>query len=984
MNARTRQLAAAIVVLALTVGGFFGARALGQRDARRDSQHRAELAATEVRDRVEQAANLTDGVRRFLAGPVGPGVSAEQFIDVGTRWLGPVGVPASAWIEQVSGSERASYERRTGLGIVALTRSGGVAPVGARRTYLPATLATRVPPMTTAGLDLESMPGVADAVARPQTDYRASATPLVTLMDGTQGVFLVQAAQRLERGGLVEPGFVVLFMPASWLLSAAADTDGSTANLALAVGGASTGSPGSGATARSTFTVAGEPFVVGVPRVAVHGASAVLPWIILGAGLVLAALAGALGVDAARRAKAKADVDRLFMLSPDLIVVVGFDGYFKRVNPAFETRLGYTEQEALARPLYEFVHPDDREQTEVEMRRLSEGRTLVSFENRYVAKDGSRRLIDWTATPVLNEGVIYGVGRDVTERRRAERELIAAEERHRTLAQAQTALRHVATLVARRASPREVFTATAVEANRLLGSDSAALARYEPDGTATVLAIDGVSEDEIPVGLRIPLDGESAMATVVRTGRTAWAESFDDASGSVAEIARRLSVRSSVGAPIVVEGRLWGVIVVTSRGLPLPTEIEGRLADFTELVATGIADAESRAALARLADEQVALRRVATLVAEGVAPAEVFAAVADEVGRLLDAEAAVIARLEPDGTVTIVAAGGATNDAFALGRRVNLEPGTVIATVLRTGRSAQADESSGIARRSGTYTSVGVPIIVEGALWGAIATAAERDRFPGGTEQRMAEFTELAATAIANAEGRAELNASRARIVATADATRRRIERDLHDGTQQRLVSLALELRAAQAAVPRELDEHRATLARTVEGLTSVLDDLREFARGIHPGILAEGGLGPALKTLAHRSVIPVELDVRAEMPLPEGVEVAAYYIVSESLTNVAKYAHASVVHVAVEARDHVLRVSVRDDGRGGADAARGSGLVGLKDRAEAMGGTMSLQSPPGAGTSLVVELPIDDPTGGVTTRGSGRPAAAARLAERR
>jgi signal transduction histidine kinase len=225
------------------------------------------------------------------------------------------------------------------------------------------------------------------------------------------------------------------------------------------------------------------------------------------------------------------------------------------------------------------------------------------------------------------------------------------------------------------------------------------------------------------------------------------------------------------------------------------------------------------------------------------------------------------------------------------------------------------------------------------------------------------EFTELLATAIANAENRAELDASRARIVATADATRRRIERDLHDGAQQQLVSLALELRTAQAAMPPELDEHRAELSRVIEGLTDVLEELREIALGIHPAILAEGGLGPALRTIARRSPIPVELDVRAEMRLPEPVEVAAYYAVSEALTNAAKHAQASVVQVAVEAPDGLLRVAVRDDGLGGADLARGSGLLGLKDRAEAIGGTISLESRPGAGTSLIVELPLDAAT---------------------
>ncbi len=198
----------------------------------------------------------------------------------------------------------------------------------------------------------------------------------------------------------------------------------------------------------------------------------------------------------------------------------------------------------------------------------------------------------------------------------------------------------------------------------------------------------------------------------------------------------------------------------------------------------------------------------------------------------------------------------------------------------------------------------------------------------------------------------------RARIVATADATRRRIERDLHDGAQQQLVSLALELRAAEEAVPPELGELRAELSRVVDGLTSVLDDLREIAHGIHPPILAEGGLGPALKTLARRSPMPVELDVRAKGRLPEPVEVTAYYVVSEALTNAAKHAHASVVQVGLDADDAVVHLSVRDDGVGGAAPDQGSGLTGLRDRVETLGGTIQIGSPAGSGTSLLVDIP--------------------------
>jgi signal transduction histidine kinase len=207
---------------------------------------------------------------------------------------------------------------------------------------------------------------------------------------------------------------------------------------------------------------------------------------------------------------------------------------------------------------------------------------------------------------------------------------------------------------------------------------------------------------------------------------------------------------------------------------------------------------------------------------------------------------------------------------------------------------------------------------------------------------------------------RAELAASRARIVTAADQARRRIERDLHDGVQQRLVSLALTQRRAEATVPPELGELQAQLSQVADGLAGALEELQEISRGIHPAILAHGGLAAALRSLARRSAVPVELEVRAETRLPEPVEVAAYYIVSEALTNTAKHAHASAVHVAVEARDGVLRLSIRDDGRGGADPARGSGLIGLTDRVDALSGTIEVASPVGAGTTLQIRLPIE------------------------
>jgi signal transduction histidine kinase len=289
----------------------------------------------------------------------------------------------------------------------------------------------------------------------------------------------------------------------------------------------------------------------------------------------------------------------------------------------------------------------------------------------------------------------------------------------------------------------------------------------------------------------------------------------------------------------------------------------------------------------------------------------------------------------------------------------------VTTLVYQTGRPARVDygeEVSGVIGQVGARdwrlrTAMGVPIGVEGRPWGAMVVAFTHDELlPADTEARLAGFTELVATAIANAEAQAEVTVSRARIVAAGDQARQRIERDLHDGAQQRLVSLALQLREARAKVPPELG---TDLGRIEAGLTDALDELREMARGIHPAILANGGLRPALRTLARRSPIPVDLEVRAEGRLPEQVEVSAYYVVAEALTNAVKHARASAVSVEAEVAGQALRVAVRDDGTGGADFAGGTGLTGLKDRVEALGGRMLLDSPRGAGTSLRVELPL-------------------------
>jgi signal transduction histidine kinase len=368
----------------------------------------------------------------------------------------------------------------------------------------------------------------------------------------------------------------------------------------------------------------------------------------------------------------------------------------------------------------------------------------------------------------------------------------------------------------------------------------------------------------------------------------------------------------------------------------------------------------------RLSREQSALRRVAVLVAEAVEPRAVFGAVTREVGLICDADLARMERYD-DGAVVGVAAWCAAPPEPAVGTRLALDGPGVARAVLDTGGPVRVDSFAGaagqIAREAqelGIRSSVGCPIVVAGRIWGVIAASTRGERpFPAGTESQITSFTELVATAVDNAQSRAELAASRARVVAAADETRRRLERDLHDGAQQRLVALALDLRVAEETVPAGMPELRGAVRGVADELTEVLDELREISRGIHPAILSEGGLRPALRTLARRSPIPVELQVDTRRRFPPAVEVTAYYAVSEALTNTAKHAAAGQAAIVVEERGDVLRLCVSDDGAGGADPSRGSGLVGLRDRVESMGGRIEVDSPAGRGTTITVSLPL-------------------------
>src|ERR1700736_271318 len=368
------------------------------------------------------------------------------------------------------------------------------------------------------------------------------------------------------------------------------------------------------------------------------------------------------------------------------------------------------------------------------------------------------------------------------------------------------------------------------------------------------------------------------------------------------------------------------------------------------------------------ARQQTALRRVATLVARNVPPSEVFSAVVAELANCLDVQNAALFRYEPDGTALLLAAADEPGlQKMPVGERFSLDGDSIAAAVWRARRAARMDShdyAAGSAaariRALGLCSGVGAPIMVDSRVWGvAVAGSSRPNAFPPSAEQRVSDFADLIAIAIANVQARAELTTSRARIVTAADDTRRRFERDLHDGAQQRLVSLGLKLRLAEESVPPEQTTLRAQISDVVTGLVGVSDELREIARGIHPAILSRGGLRPTLKTLARLCAAPVALDVAVPRRLPDYVEVAGYYLVAEALTNVDRHAQASMVQLTVKAEDDQLYLSIRDDGIGGADARKGSGLIGLVDRVEALGGQIAIASRLGEGTSLVANIPL-------------------------
>jgi PAS domain S-box-containing protein len=535
------------------------------------------------------------------------------------------------------------------------------------------------------------------------------------------------------------------------------------------------------------------------------------------------------------------------------------------------------------------------------------------------------------ATAALTSLVLAAV---TAERTRADEALRANEERLRSVVQSMAE-----GLVVRDA--RGLITDCNAAAEEIVGVARDALRGRRPEDVLGA-ALD--ADDEPISGGR--LLGDEALATGREAGALTARLTRPD--GTPAWV-------SITSAPVLdAAGRPEGVVSTLS-------DITQRRAAEQRLVA-------SEAATRALAEEQAALRRIATLVAGEAPPSAVFERVTEEVARLMALPSASVLRYETDGKATVVGSwreSGLTG--MPLGSSLELEGDSVVARVYRSGEperiDAYDDASGPLAahlRGLGYRASVAAPLSVGGSLWGVLVGSTTRSEgLAAHAESRLCDFADLVAQAVSNADAYEKLAGSRARIVEAGDAERRRLERNLHDGAQQRLVSLALQLRLVEARFESDPARARQDLAEAREQLTHALDELRELARGIHPAILTDGGLAPALLALANRAPLPVEIDDVPDQRLPEPIEAAAYYLIAEAITNVAKHAHASHVAVSVHRDDGRVLVRVADDGVGGADADAGSGLHGLADRVEALHGHLRVDSPPGGGTRLEARIPV-------------------------
>jgi GAF domain-containing protein len=447
----------------------------------------------------------------------------------------------------------------------------------------------------------------------------------------------------------------------------------------------------------------------------------------------------------------------------------------------------------------------------------------------------------------------------------------------RRLSGEQAALRHVTSLVAEGAAPSDLFAAVARAVAQAIEVDAISVERIDADRSTTVIA--SLDAAKFPIGSRWPLDDSQLHAAVIASGRPVRIDDVSVMTGPAGAAVRASAIRSLVAAPIVVDGAVWGLMWVGGkRDEPLAATTETRLRDFAELAAVAVANANSRRRLRRLADSEASLRRVATLAAEGATPVELLASVADEAARILDGSTVAIVRYEAGDCFKVVAAHN--EPVFEVGSSWPVEESSLAAAVREAKAPVRIDdfaEARGsvaeAARAAGLTSAVGAPIVVDGDVWGMIVVGLRqrRDALPVFTGwytsrmlsssvsraeigSRLASFTDLVGTAISRAQAQAELIASRARIVEAGDEARRRIERDLHDGTQQRLVALALHLQRLRTEAPVARPAAREGLEQVERELKSVIEEVQELSRGVHPAQLGVGGLRPALRALARRS----------------------------------------------------------------------------------------------------------------------------------
>jgi signal transduction histidine kinase len=532
------------------------------------------------------------------------------------------------------------------------------------------------------------------------------------------------------------------------------------------------------------------------------------------------------------------------------------------------------------------------------------------------------------------------------------------------VADEQAALRRIATLVAGGATEAAIAAAVSAEVGGLFGAQRASVVRWDGD-TIRVIGSWRSDEDVRPTGAVLAYGGDTLAARVVATAAPARIDSVDELKTEFGQ--RRwaeLGHQASIGAPIMVDQKVWGVVSAsrTEAGEPFALGDEERLRDFSALVAQAIVNADARSEAAALMAEQSSLRQIATRVAAGHAKSAVIDAVTAEVGLLFGAARVILMHWDGvhDEVVVDAAWNAPASMPVAKGSLYHPDPHGPTLGVLETGEARRGIESS---PEQGSLSVIVAPVIISRSLFGALTAArSSDDPFPAGAEIRLRSFADLAAHSIANERAQTELRASRARIVRTADEARLGLERNLHDGAQQRLVSVSLALRLVEQMLETGAATARAVLHEASTELSEALEELRELARGLHPAALSEHGLEPALEAVSARAPFPVEVTGVPHERLRDAVEAAIYYVVSESLTNAAKHGAASSATVVLTCTDEVVTVEVADDGKGGASLDGGSGLRGLVDRVEALGGELHVSSPRGAGTLVRAELPLEEP----------------------